>query len=476
MTLPIQRDRVTTLIAPLGLDLATLTCAIAISVKLGIEVVSGWVPERPAEVSVIAYEGSWCFWKSLICDVCAVVGVAVPMLDFRFPGAPLVEDVERGPSGPNRDAYWGPYSSADKAAARAAGRNPDDPLFIVVGRDRAIGWGGDGSMAALYRYFSGISTLLVGGKTGFDEGNQLSGEPWAGNFGPVLRVEDLRDQASGVRDLLSQVAAFHLAEERLARQRSRQRRRHPDTRQTRGDRTRSIAPDRAARANTFFAVEPPESLHAILENGRSPAAQLIKAKAKAQGITPGLLWHAAKRLEAALAAETTDDGPLVLQGYAARFDEWEEINRWPDGNYMECLRKGCFRKSIAESASRMRVNFQHARSHQFGDTALGPTEELKLLEDDFGLRYALPIFDTEENRRLAKIINAGLYGSSVSIRVVAEKFVVRPGRSGHNPKGLPERIVLEARLPDFGPVASPLYRTTTAEISYSSGRRSAEGA
>jgi HK97 family phage prohead protease len=447
--LPIQRDRITTLVGPIDDDLATLTCAVAISVKLGIEVVPGWVPERPAEVSVIAYEGSWAFWKGLICDVCAVVGVAVPMLDFRFPNVPLVEDVQKRPSRPDRDAYWGPYWEADKAAARAAGRNPDDPLFIVFGLDRAVGWGGDGSMAALYRYFSGISTLLVGSKTAFHEGNQFSGESWAGDFGPIASLEDLRDQVSGVRDLLFRVAHFRRAADKTA----------PRVR------TRSIDPDRATRrAGTFLAVEPPEALQAILQNGRSPASQLIKAKAKARGITPGALWHAAKRLEAALAAEALDDGPLVLQGYAARFGEWEEINGWPDGRYMECFQSGCFSKSIAESSSRMRVNFQHARSHQFGDTALGPTEELTLVEDDFGLHYAMPLFDTEENRRLAKAIKAGLYGSSVSVRVVAEHFAVRPGPSAHNPKGLPERIVLEARLPDFGPVASPMFRTTTAEI------------
>jgi hypothetical protein len=72
--------------------------------------------------------------------------------------------------------------------------------------------------------------------------------------------------------------------------------------------------------------------------------------------------------------------------------------------------------------------------------------------------------DTEDNRRLATGLAAGLYGSSYRIQVTAEDFNPRPGKSSWNRRGLPERTILEARLPDFGPVAPPLYPTASAGI------------
>jgi phage head maturation protease len=110
----------------------------------------------------------------------------------------------------------------------------------------------------------------------------------------------------------------------------------------------------------------------------------------------------------------------------------------------------------------MKVNFQHGWSSQFGNTALGPIADL--VEDDHGVRYTVPLADTEDNRWLATGLAAGLYGSSHRIQVIAEDFNPRPGKSSANRRGLPERTILEARLPDFGPVASPLYPTASAGI------------
>jgi HK97 family phage prohead protease len=450
---PIERDRVTTLTDASLIELATLTAAIAISLATGREVIPGLAPDRPCDVSIFAFEGFWVDWKSLLSDIAAVAQIPVPMIGLCFPREPFLQHrVERDP---DAERYWAPYRAADEAETRKAGRDPvEDRVFIVFGLERAIGFGLDGAMAALYQYFEGISTLLVGGKTAFHEGNQLSGERWAGDFGAVVSASDLRDQLPGVRDFFRALAAVRLASERRER--------------TQGETSPRLAAHNARRAamraDAFFASEPAETLRAILEGGRSPEAHLIKVRAKATyGITGGQLWHAARRLEAAL-ADTTMGEPGVLTGYTAVWDVWVEVNRSPDGHFLQRLAPGCFSKTITESKDRMKVNFMHGKSQQFGRRALGPTEELALLEDDYGLRYTLPLFDTEENRQLAAGLRAGLYGSSFSMHVVAEHFVVRPGRSAHNLRGLPERTVLEARLPDFGPVASPLYPTTTAGI------------
>jgi len=460
--LPLERDRITSLLGPVGLELASLTAAIAISVHTGREVITGWVPDQPGPVVLIAYEGDWVDWKSLIVDISAVIGADVPMLDLRFPHERMVE-VAQKPDGrsPDREAYWAPYREADDAAARTAGRNPENRLFIVFGLERAIGFGSDGALLELYRYFDGITTLFVGMHHPLHEGNQLNGDLWAGDFGPIATLADLGERMDGVRDFLSRLAEFRVQRTR-GRARVHQRRRRPSGKRRAVQGGKSAYDRTAARADAFFAVEPLEVLRTILDNGRSEASQRIKAKARSQGIAPGHLWHAAKRLEAALAQP--DDAAGVLHGYAARFDQWVEVDRWPEGHFLQRFARGCFRKTIAESANRMRVNFQHGRGQQLGDKALGATAELELLEDDRGLRYEVPLDATEENQRLAKALRAGLYGSSVSFSAVAEDFVVRPRRSAYNPKGLPELTVLEARLPDFGPVASPVDPTTTAGI------------
>jgi hypothetical protein len=63
----------------------------------------------------------------------------------------------------------------------------------------------------------------------------------------------------------------------------------------------------------FFAIEGVEAMSAFLRNGDSVDSQRIKAKARAQGITPGRLWKAAVWL-ARDAALDGDPGPP--QGFA----------------------------------------------------------------------------------------------------------------------------------------------------------------
>jgi hypothetical protein len=76
----------------------------------------------------------------------------------------------------------------------------------------------------------------------------------------------------------------------------------------------------------------------------------------------------------------------------------------------------------------------------------------------------VPLYNTPENRELALELKTGLYGSSYRLQVIRDVFVRYPHRSPWKPRGLPERTILEARLADFGPLTSPLYPSTTAEI------------
>ena len=61
-------------------------------------------------------------------------------------------------------------------------------------------------------------------------------------------------------------------------------------------------------------------------------------------------------------------------------------------------------------------------------------------------------------------LREGRYGSSFRAKVVKEEFNPRPGRSEHNPLGLPESVVRELRLVDVGPCSLPAYPATTAQV------------
>jgi HK97 family phage prohead protease len=451
---PLERYRTTTLTGRIGDELASFAAAVAVSIQTGREIVPGWSPARAEDVTLYCCEGDWLLWKSLIVDVCAVARIPVPMIDLLFPREPLIYPHPSKPD-PRIETYFAAYREADFAAAEAAGRDPGDRVFVVFGLDRAIGFGGDGSMALLYRRFAGLSAVFVGAPTAFHENTWGSGEPWAGDFGPVFNLPGLCNNTAGVRDFYRVLHAVHAAERRSGP--------GPDDVAVEAPGTSSR---KTLTAGAFLAMEPAHVLRAILDDSRSAEGQRIKEKARAYGISSGRLWHAAKQLDAAFAAvrqpETARSRPSVLQGYFAVFDEWVELNRWPEGNFMQRIRPGAFTRTIQESGDRMRVNLQHGKNPDFGDKALGQIVELT--EDAFGARYSVELDDTPENWRLVVGLEAGLYGSSYSIVVVDEVFTKRPGRSAWNPKGLPERTIIEARLPDFGPVVSPLYPTTTAGI------------
>jgi HK97 family phage prohead protease len=441
---PVPRYAVTTVIGGSGLEAARLTAAIAISVTTGREIVPGWKPASAEEVTVFCYGGDWVFWKSLVVDICHDAKVAVPMIEFDFRTDPLTATTAVEPD-PDIAAYYAPYRLADAAAAEGAGRIATNRLFVVVGLTAVVGYGMDGAMLQLYRLFEGITTLMVG-ETAFHEDNQLAAdERWAGDFGPVIRLPELRDQEPRVRDFLA-LGGTSVPRAPSARSKS------------------SRVAVTSSRAEAFFATEPADSLRSILTDGRSLESRRIKAKARAQGIGARTLWTVAKRLGEALLTmrDSSDDRPGTLHGYCVVFDVWREVDRQPEGNFLQRFRRGAFAKTIAESRDRMKVNFQHGCSSQFGKAALGPIADL--VEDDHGVHYTVPLDDTEDNRRLAAGLAAGLYGSSYRIQVTAEDFNPRPRKSPWNRRGLPERTILEARLPDFGPVASPLYPSTSAGV------------
>jgi hypothetical protein len=80
------------------------------------------------------------------------------------------------------------------------------------------------------------------------------------------------------------------------------------------DKKLSDVPLMLEEARAFFAIEGVEAMSAVLRNGDSVDSQRIKAKARAQGITPGRLWKAATWLE----SEAMDGGPGTTTGIRFR--------------------------------------------------------------------------------------------------------------------------------------------------------------
>ena len=156
------------------------------------------------------------------------------------------------------------------------------------------------------------------------------------------------------------------------------------------------------------------------------------------------------------------DGMPVLHGHFAVFDRWTEIDSLWEGQFMESISPGAFKKTIQENRANMRVLFQHGKDPAIGDKVLGPITELR--EDDQGAYYEVQLLDTSYNRDLLPGLQAGLYGASFRFSVMKEALEQRPQRSDWNPEGLPQRKVQEARLREFGPVTWPAYADATAGI------------
>lgn len=166
--------------------------------------------------------------------------------------------------------------------------------------------------------------------------------------------------------------------------------------------------------------------------------------------------------DGAIELRDTTDGMPTLTGHFAVFDTFTEINSAYEGRFMERFAPGSLTKTLNEGRSAMRVLFQHGKDPSIGDKVLGPIERLEA--DDTGAYYEVPLLDTSYNRDLVPGLRAGLYGASHRFQVVKEDFNKRAKPSEHNPLGLPERTVTEARVREFGPVTFGAYPTATAGV------------
>jgi HK97 family phage prohead protease len=150
-----------------------------------------------------------------------------------------------------------------------------------------------------------------------------------------------------------------------------------------------------------------------------------------------------------------------LVGHFAVFNEWTRIDSDFEGTFMERIAPGAFAKTFKESASRMKVLFNHGKDPTLGNQILGQIETLR--EDDKGAYYSVALHEGVPPLLLSGL-RSGQYGSSFRFKVMREDFIDHPKASAYNPDALPERTLLEAYVPEFGPVTFPAYEGATAGI------------
>jgi HK97 family phage prohead protease len=165
---------------------------------------------------------------------------------------------------------------------------------------------------------------------------------------------------------------------------------------------------------------------------------------------------------ASVRAAQADEGMPTMEVRFSAFDVWYEIDSWWEGQFLERTIRGSFTKTMKEQRSNIKVLYDHGYDFQIGNKVLGPIDDLR--EDPDSAVGDVPLFDTSYNRDLLPGLEAGVYGSSFRFRVIRDEWNDEPGKSDHNPDGLPERTIKEVRLFEFGPVTFPANPESTVGL------------
>jgi len=144
------------------------------------------------------------------------------------------------------------------------------------------------------------------------------------------------------------------------------------------------------------------------------------------------------------------------------FGTWYEIDSYFEGRFLERTARGAFKKTLRENRDQIKVLYDHGFDAMIGNKVLGRITDLR--EDEDSPVGEVELLDTAYNRELLPGLEAGLYGSSFRFRVIRDEWNDDPGRSDHNPDGVPERTIKEVRLFEFGPVTFPANPDSTAGV------------
>lgn len=179
--------------------------------------------------------------------------------------------------------------------------------------------------------------------------------------------------------------------------------------------------------------------------GRPPRENLVRA------MSPGMEYE----------LRDASDGKPKMVGHFAVFNEWTEVNSLWEGHFLEKNAPGAFEKTIDRNRDRIKSTFNHGSDPDLGDKVLGTIADMH--EDERGVAYEVDLFPSVPPL-IMDGLRAGAYGSSYRFRVLREEWTQDPDPSDYNPNGLPERIVNEAEVAEFGPVTYPQYDGATAGV------------
>ncbi len=138
------------------------------------------------------------------------------------------------------------------------------------------------------------------------------------------------------------------------------------------------------------------------------------------------------------------DGAGTLIGHAAVFESLSEDL----GGFREIITKGAFRDVLKGDVVAL---FNHDPNEIFGRTTAG---NLRLSEDDIGLRMELDLPDTSDAKDLAAKVRQGIINGMSFSFFVGEETIDRDA------KPVIRRIERVSELFDVGPVTFPAYPAT----------------
>lgn len=161
-------------------------------------------------------------------------------------------------------------------------------------------------------------------------------------------------------------------------------------------------------------------------------------------------------------AQPGSDSLGLLTGHFSVFDTWYKVDSAREGTFLERVDRSAFNDTIRDDQAKMRVLFDHGFDPQLGNKVLGPIRTLR--PDDAGAYYEVDLFDTSYNRDLLPGLKAGVYGASMRMRVLDDKWDDKPASSDYNPDGIAERTIFKTSVGEFGPVTFPASPTATAGI------------
>ena len=153
-------------------------------------------------------------------------------------------------------------------------------------------------------------------------------------------------------------------------------------------------------------------------------------------------------------AMPSDDG-LTLQGYAAVFNEWTNIDSW-EGTFRERIAPGAFKRTLGQ---RMPVlQFDHGSHPLIGSIPLGRITSI--VEDERGLKVKARLSDNWLVEPVRDAIRDGaINGMSFRFSVPANGDTVKRANDG-----VLERTINEIALYEVGPVVFPAYEQTSVGV------------